>query len=60
MVRNRWWLILNGKSAGDDEVREGIAAVRAAGCEVQVRLTWEGGDARRYVDEAIAAAAMTP
>lgn len=50
----RWRLILNGKSAGDDAVREAVVALRDAGVRLDVRVTWEGGDAERYVAEAIA------
>ena len=50
----RWRLILNGKSAGDDDVRDAVAALRDAGVQLDVRVTWEGGDAERYVAEAIA------
>ena len=51
---SRWRLILNGKSAGDDAVREAVQALRDAGVALDVRVTWEGGDAERYVAEAIA------
>lgn len=47
-------LILNGKSAGDEAVREAVAALRERGVEVSVRVTWEDGDAERQVAEAIA------
>ena len=50
----RWRLILNGKSAGDDAVREAVGALRKAGVRLDVRVTWEGGDAEREVAEAIA------
>ena len=50
----RWRLILNGKSDGNDAVRAAVAAVRDSGVRLDVRVTWEGGDAERYVDEAIA------
>jgi lipid kinase YegS len=50
----RWRLILNGKSAGDDDLREAVAAMRARGVRLDVRVTWEAGDAERYVAEAIA------
>lgn len=50
----RWRLILNGKSAGDESVRDAVAALRNAGIRLDVRVTWEGGDAERYVAEAIA------
>jgi len=54
MTRPRWRLILNGKSAGNDAVREAVAALRDRGVGLDVRVTWEGGDAERYVAEAIA------
>lgn len=52
-----WYLILNGKSAGDDAVREAVAQLRRQGQDLKVRVTWEAGDAERYVREAIAAQA---
>lgn len=54
MSQQRWRLILNGKSAGEEAVREAVAALRERGQVLDVRVTWEAGDARRYVDEAIA------
>lgn len=45
-------LILNGKVAGNDALRAAVARQRAAGHRVEVRLTWEKGDARRFVSEA--------
>ncbi|WP_028917563.1 lipid kinase YegS [Pseudoxanthomonas sp. J35] len=53
------WLLLNGKSAGDDALREAVAALRERGTPVQVRVLWEPGDAARYLDEAVAAGAET-
>lgn len=50
----RWRLILNGKSAGDEPLREAVRAMRKRGIALDVRVTWEGGDAERYVAEAIA------
>lgn len=50
----RWRLILNGKSAGDDAVRAAVAHLRERGIALQVRVTWEDGDAEHYVAEAIA------
>lgn len=47
-------LILNGKAATDDALRTAVAALRAEGVRVDVRVTWEHGDAARYVDEAVA------
>lgn len=52
--RARWRLILNGKSVADEAVREAVALVRANGIDLGVRVTWEGGDAARYVEEAVA------
>lgn len=54
MPKPRWRLILNGKSAGDDDLREAVVAIRERGIDLDVRVTWEGGDAERYVAEAIA------
>ena len=48
-----WRLILNGKSAGDEAVREAVHALRARGLTVDVRVTWEAGDAARHVDAAV-------
>lgn len=53
MTAPRWRLVLNGKSAGDDALRAAVAAMRARGITLDVRVTWEGGDAERYVAEAI-------
>lgn len=50
----RWRLILNGKSAGNEDVRAAVEAARERGIRLSVRVTWEGGDAERYVAEAIA------
>jgi lipid kinase YegS len=54
MSQPRWRLILNGKSGGNDAVREAVKALREQGVDLDVRVTWEGGDAERYVAEAIA------
>jgi lipid kinase YegS len=45
-------LILNGKAAGNDALRTAVARQRAAGHSIEVRETWEKGDARRLVAEA--------
>ena len=50
----RWRLILNGKSAGNDAVRDAVAMLRDSGMHLDVRVTWEHGDGERYVAEAIA------
>ncbi|MDH0645939.1 lipid kinase YegS [Pseudomonas sp. GD03858] len=48
-------LILHGKQAANEEVRAAVAQMRERGWTLDVRLTWEGGDARRLVDEALQA-----
>jgi len=47
-------LIVHGGKAGarDAELRRAVDAVRAAGHELEVRVTWEAGDARRLAREA--------
>ena len=55
----RWRLILNGKSAGDDALRDAVSTMRQRGIALDVRVTWEDGDAERYVSEAIADGADT-
>lgn len=59
MSSPRWRLILNGKFAGDEPVRDAVTALRERDVALQVRVTWEDGDAERYVVEAIAAGADT-
>ncbi len=49
-----WRLILNGKSAGDGDLRAAVQTLRESGIALEVRVTWEDGDAERYVAEAIA------
>ncbi|MDX1503459.1 MAG: lipid kinase YegS [Thermoanaerobaculia bacterium] len=51
MTRAR--LILNGKGAADPEVRAAVERVRKAGQTLEVRATWEAGDAERYAGEAV-------
>lgn len=46
-------LILNGKSAGRDDVRAAVGHVREQGHSVSVRVTWEAGDAGRFGREAM-------
>ena len=48
-----WWLILNGKAAEGDDLRAAVGALRGAGVRLDVRVTWESGDAERLVAEAI-------
>lgn len=49
-----WRLIVNGKSADAPGLREAVLTRRGSGRRFGVRVTWERGDAARYVDEAIA------
>lgn len=55
MQTRKAWLILHGKQALNDDVRAAVEAQRQAGWEIAVRLTWEGGDAARLVQEGLAA-----
>ncbi len=48
-----WRLLLNGKAAGNDAVRSAVAEMRDEGIQLEVRVTWEAGDAERHVAEAI-------
>ncbi|QDT62586.1 putative lipid kinase YegS [Stieleria bergensis] len=45
-------LIVNGKAASDPLLRPAISAVRDLGHQVEVRVTFENGDAARYAGEA--------
>jgi len=53
MTHPHWRLILNGKSASDDAVRDAVVALRARGIALDVRVTWETGDAQRQAAEGI-------
>lgn len=44
--------ILNGKKAGNPELRNAIMKMRDKGVDVQVRVTWESQDMPRLVKEA--------
>ncbi|MGG7806354.1 lipid kinase YegS [Klebsiella aerogenes] len=45
-------LILNGKGANEPQLREVVNLLREEGIEIHVRVTWEKGDAIRFVEEA--------
>jgi len=45
-------LILNGKVAGNEALRAAVAWQRELRHRIDVRVTWEKGDARRFVSEA--------
>jgi lipid kinase YegS len=49
-------IILHGKAASDGRVRAAVHALREEGCTVEVRVTWEAGDAARLTAEAVAEA----
>jgi len=44
-------LILNGKAAGNDALKTAVARQRAIGHTIEIRVTSEKGDARRFVAE---------
>lgn len=46
-------LILNGKNTDNDALRSAVQQSREAGFTLHVRVTWEHGDAKRYVEEAV-------
>ena len=46
-------VVLNGKSSGNEAVRAAVETVRAEGHQVEVRATWEFGDAARYAADAV-------
>ncbi|WP_298188146.1 lipid kinase YegS [uncultured Pseudomonas sp.] len=48
-------LILHGKQALNAEVRAAVEARRKDGWQLDVRVTWEAGDAQRLVSEALQA-----
>lgn len=49
----RWRLILHGKVANNGPLRDAVAAMRDRGVQVSPRVTWERGDAARFVAEAL-------
>ena len=55
----RLGLVLNGKAVADDALRQAVADLRREGIAVDVRVTWEAGDAARCVDELIALGTTT-
>lgn len=55
MAERKALLILHGKQATNEEVRAAVGDLRERGWQLDVRLTWEAGDAQRLVGEALAA-----
>ncbi|WP_434362585.1 lipid kinase YegS [Parasalinivibrio latis] len=51
-VAKKLRILLNGKKAGQEDVRQAIDKAREHGL-VDVRVTWEGGDIARLVKEAV-------
>jgi lipid kinase YegS len=45
-------VIVNGKAAADPQLRPAISQLREQCHRIEVRVTWEGGDAARYAAEA--------
>jgi lipid kinase YegS len=45
-------LVLHGKVSLREDVRAAVRAVRDEGYQVEVRVTWEGGDAKRFAHQA--------
>ncbi|ORT52833.1 lipid kinase [Vibrio sp. qd031] len=45
-------LLLNGKKAGQQDIRDAVYQLREEGHDLEVRTTWEGGDIERLVLEA--------
>ena len=46
-------VILNGKGAANPRVRTAVNQIRDEGQPLEVRCTWEGGDAARFAQEAM-------
>jgi len=46
-------IILNGKGAANPQVRAAVTRIRDEGVPLEVRCTWEGGDAARLAREAL-------
>ena len=55
MMQHKALMILHGKQSANEQVRAAVGVMRGRGWQLDVRLTWEAGDAARWVDEALAA-----
>lgn len=53
------FVILNGKGAGHPLLREAVHLLRQEGYTLHIRVTWEKGDAERYIEEALSLGADT-
>lgn len=58
-MSNSHWLILHGKEASNDALRRAVLARRDEGIAIEVRVTWEAGDAERLVKEGLDAGARS-
>src|SRR5439155_26982628 len=45
-------LVLNGKVAGNEALRIAVVGQREVGHRIELRVTWEKGDAHRFASEA--------
>ncbi len=53
MTAKRFSLILNGKKAGIPEIRNAVYALREQGYDLAVKVTWEGADMQRLIQESM-------
>ncbi|MBT8470706.1 MAG: lipid kinase YegS [Myxococcales bacterium] len=52
MMARKSRIILHGKQAANQELRDAVAAVREDGHQIEVRVTWEAGDAGLFAAQA--------
>lgn len=53
MVNRKLRLVVNGKAAGDPGLRAAVEELRSSGTPIEVRVTWEAGDAARFAADAV-------
>ena len=46
-------MVLNGKSAANVALRAAVETIRNEGHRLDVRVTWEAGDAQRFAEHAL-------
>jgi len=51
-ANRRLRLVVNGKAAADPQLRSAVSVLRQEGVPIDIRVTWEAGDAARYAAEA--------
>ena len=54
MKHKSLFLIINGKKSADEILRNAIIQYRKDGFDISVRITYEGGDIARFLQEAVA------